>query len=153
MWGAHMVFSRRNPSSVERSIKRVLVIEDEPLVAFDNEYALEQAGFDVVATVDRADAALPFLADGRADAVVLDYNLAAGQNGLIVAQEAIKRGIPVLFVSGDLPETAHAYATAWLAKPYTATSLVAALRCLDAIGAGRAPGDCPAELRLFAQTA
>src|SRR3546814_20882531 len=34
------------------AIRSVLVVEDEPLVAFDNEHVLEMAGYRVAATVD-----------------------------------------------------------------------------------------------------
>lgn len=42
-----MLFGRR-----ERRINRIMVVEDEPLVAFDNESMLQDAGYVVVATVD-----------------------------------------------------------------------------------------------------
>ena len=42
-----MLFGKR-----ERHIRRILVVEDEPLVAFDNEYQLSDMGFEVVGTVD-----------------------------------------------------------------------------------------------------
>jgi len=48
-----MLFAKR-----ERSIRRILIVEDEPLVAFDNEYMLQDNDYEVVATVDSfADAA------------------------------------------------------------------------------------------------
>ena len=48
-----MLFGKR-----ERLIRRILIVEDEPLVAFDNEHTLTDAGYEVVATVDSyADAA------------------------------------------------------------------------------------------------
>ena len=42
-----MLFGKR-----ERRIRRILIVEDEPLVAFDNEYMLKDAGYEIVATVD-----------------------------------------------------------------------------------------------------
>ena len=48
-----MLFAKR-----ERRIRRILIVEDEALVAFDNEHGLTEAGYEVVATVDcLADAA------------------------------------------------------------------------------------------------
>ena len=43
----YMLFGKR-----ERRIRRILIVEDEPLVAFDNEYMLRDAGYEIVATVD-----------------------------------------------------------------------------------------------------
>ncbi len=42
-----------NGREPQLSKTRVLIVEDEPLIAFDNEHALIQAGYIVVATVDR----------------------------------------------------------------------------------------------------
>ena len=38
-----MLFGKRN-----RIVKRILIVEDEPLTAFDNETMLEEAGYEVV---------------------------------------------------------------------------------------------------------
>ena len=43
-----MIFGRKR-----RVITRLLVVEDEPLVAFDTEHLLTEEGYEVVATVDR----------------------------------------------------------------------------------------------------
>ena len=40
-----MLFGKRN-----RVVKRILIVEDEPLTAFDNETMLTDAGYEVVAT-------------------------------------------------------------------------------------------------------
>ena len=72
----------------KRRIVNLLLVEDEPLVAFDNEHALTDAGFTVVATVDRVATALAALKDGLAiDLVVADVQLADG-SGLDVARAA-----------------------------------------------------------------
>ncbi len=42
-----MLFGKR-----KRIVKRILIVEDEPLVAFDNETMVADAGYQVVATVD-----------------------------------------------------------------------------------------------------
>src|SRR4051812_33427823 len=42
-----MLFGKR-----ERAIRRIVIVEDEPLVAFDNEHLLRESGYEVVATVD-----------------------------------------------------------------------------------------------------
>ena len=52
-----MLFGRQS-----RHVKRILIVEDEPLVAFDNETMVAAAGYTVVATVDRVGEALEVLA-------------------------------------------------------------------------------------------
>ena len=51
-----MLFGKR-----KQIVKRILIVEDEPLTAFDNENFLGDAGYEVVATVDDLDEALAVL--------------------------------------------------------------------------------------------
>lgn len=140
-----MFFGRK-----KRHIARLLVVEDEPLVAFDNEYALSDAGFVVVATVARADAAIAALKDG-VDLVVSDVQLDEG-SGLDVARAAQSAGIPVLFVSGTCPVEAQALAAGCLAKPYAPRDLVAAIHAIDATLTGEKVKRLPSGFTLFETT-
>ena len=54
--GVEMLFGKR-----KRIVKRILIVEDEPLTAFDNENMLGDAGYEIVATVDDFDEALSVL--------------------------------------------------------------------------------------------
>jgi DNA-binding response OmpR family regulator len=112
-------------------ITRLLIVEDEPLVAFDNEHELQSAGYAIVATVDSGEAAVPHLADASIDAVVLDMKLAGSMSGREVARLARDRGIAVLLVTGNCPDDAGQWANAWLAKPYRSGALVEALRAVE----------------------
>ena len=51
-----MLFGKR-----KQVVKRILIVEDEPLTAFDNENMLGDAGYEIVATVDDLDEALDVL--------------------------------------------------------------------------------------------
>ena len=139
-----MLFGRK-----QRRITRLLVVEDEPLVAFDTEHLLDDDGFDVVATVDRVADAVALIADGADIHLVLaDVNLADG-SGVEVARSANAHGIPVLFVTGDCPVDAQELATGCLAKPYAQKDLLAAIAAVDAALAGARPRRLPAGFRLF----
>ncbi len=140
-----MLFGKRAPG-----LKRILVVEDEPLVAFDNEHLLSDAGYTVVATVDRvADAVRVILADGL-DLVLADVNLPGDGDGIDVARAAKTKGIPLLFVTGTRPINAEALAIGCLAKPYSQRDLLAAIEAVDATLGGRKPKRVPAGLSLFA---
>lgn len=132
-----------------RAIQRILIVEDEPLVAFDNEHQLGLAGYEVVATIDRGEDALRYLTPASIDAVVLDVGLAGEINGIAVAIAAAGEGIPVLFVTGQCPGEAKPYAHACLSKPYSPAALVAALAAVDALVQGREPDAVPPGLALF----
>ncbi|WP_374524834.1 response regulator [Sphingopyxis sp.] len=112
-------------------IKRLLIIEDDPLVAFDNERTLKHGGYDVVATVDSGEAAVPVIAAGEIDAIVLDLGLAGHMSGREVARLAHDRGIAVLLVTAQCPADAEDLAVACLGKPHSASQLVSALKAVE----------------------
>lgn len=132
-----------------RAIRSVLVVEDEPLVAFDNEHGLEQAGYRVVATVDDYDHAISVMEEEAVDLVIADIALHGDKNGIDVAHYAHGRGLPVLFVTGACPVDAHEIAVGCLAKPYLPRDLVAAIKVVEAALQGREPPRFPAGLQLF----
>ncbi len=130
----------------------ILIVEDEPLVAFDNEHALAHAGYRVVDTVDRYDHAVEAMAQGRIDLVISDIRLPGGQDGVAVARHAASLGIPVLFATGACPEHAEEFAIGWLAKPFAARDLVRAIAVVDAVLAGTIPRLVPGAMTLFLAT-
>lgn len=139
-----MLFGKR-----ERRISRIMIVEDEPLVAFDNEYMLKDAGYEIVATVDNyAEAALVIEAEAL-DLVLTDISLAGDGDGTDVARAAAARGIAVLFVTGNCTAEAQALAVGCLAKPYGEKTLLAALEALDDHLQGRDPGRLPDQLTLY----
>jgi DNA-binding response OmpR family regulator len=139
-----MFFSRR-----ERRIGRILIVEDEPLVAFDNEYMLKDAGYEVVATVDSYADAAEVIGREEIDLVLTDISLAGEGDGLDVARAAAKREIPVLFVTGNCTAEAKALAVGCLAKPYSERVLLATLDAVDRHLQGRKPRRVPEELTLY----
>ena len=121
------MFGRR-----ERTLRRVLIVEDEPLVAFDNEHLLRDAGFAVVGTVDNVADALGRIGEGGIDLVLSDVSLAGTGSGTDVARAAHGHGIVVLLVTGDCPPEAEAFAVGCLAKPYTQRGLLLAIEAIEA---------------------
>ncbi|HEX8302415.1 response regulator [Sphingomonas sp.] len=137
----------------KRLIERLLIVEDEPLVAFDNEHFLSTEGFEIVGTVDSVAGALRVLDEGEEiDLLLADVNLADG-SGIEVAQRAYERGIPVLFVTGNCPSEAMALAAGCLSKPYPQRNLLAAITAIEAVIEGKKPKKLPGGFRLFSQAA
>ena len=141
-----MLFGKR-----ERLIRRILVVEDEPLVAFDNEIMLKDADYEVVATVDTFADAAEAIGLHEIDLVLTDLSLSGEGDGSDVARAAGERGIPVLFVTGDCPEEAKCLALGCLAKPYSARVLLNALKLIDEHLRGEEVGNLPDELVLYAR--
>jgi len=141
-----MLFGKR-----ERAIKRIIVVEDEPLVAFDNEHQLSDAGYEVVATVDNLDDALAAMEEGDVDLVLSDIALRGEGDGVDLARAAAARDIPVLFVTGNCPVEARELAIGCLAKPYSDKVLKSALDAIDDKLQGRAVKKLPAGLSLYGE--
>ena len=139
-----MLFGKR-----ERLIRRILVVEDEPLVAFDNEYSLKDAGYEVVATVDSLAAARAVIEIEPLDLVLTDIRLNGDGDGTGVARIARTRKVPVLFVTAHRLEEAKGLGVGCLAKPYSEKVLKGALAALDRHLQGRRPRKLPPQLTLY----
>lgn len=104
--------------------RRILVVEDEALVAMLVEDALMDAGFAVIGPARTVAQALELLKADPPDAAVLDLNL-AGENSLAVAEALAARGIPFLVATGygaaGLPP--HLKHVPVLPKPYDPADL------------------------------
>ena len=139
-----MLFGKR-----ERTLKRILIVEDEPLVAFDNEHFLRDAGYEIVATVDSVPDAISAI-DGDVHLVLADVNLSDGGRGQDVAHAAKKKGVPLIFVTGSCPDGLRGSAVGLLAKPYSQRDLLAAIEGVDAKLSGRPVKKLPRSFTLFA---
>lgn len=123
--------------------RRVLVVEDEFLVAMGLEMVLADAGYAVSGPFGRIDQAMDAASNEALDAALLDVNV-RGEEVYPVAEVLRRRGIPLAFLTGYgresiSPDWAHAPV---LAKPFKAPELLAAVRalippCQD--GAGQNP--------------
>lgn len=130
-------------------MRRLLLVEDEPLVAFATEHFLHDQGFDVVATVDRYPDAIAAIERGGIDLVLADVSLSGEGSGIDVARAAAAHGLPVLFVTGACPIEARELAAGCLAKPYVQRDLLAAIDAVGEQAAGRTPRRVPRGLSLF----
>ena len=127
-----MLFGKR-----KRIVKRILIVEDEPLTAFDNETMLTDLGYEVVATVDDFDRAIALLDPGNLDLVLSDLRLSGPRTGLDLARAARNKGVPVLLSTGySLPDEAKVLVLGWLRKPYTERHLKSALDAVDRLLGG-----------------
>jgi CheY-like chemotaxis protein len=87
--------------------RRVLVVEDEALVAMELADVLERQGCRVIGPAASVAQALALLAERRLDAALLDLNL-NGEPGLPVAVALSERGVPFVVVSGYSEDQASA---------------------------------------------
>ncbi len=121
-----MLFGKR-----KQVVKRILIVEDEPLTAFDNENILGDAGYEIVATVDDLDEALDVLDREEVHLVLSDLRLKKQQTGVALAKAAKERGVPTLFATGHSYPGAANIAVGCLLKPYSERQLCKAIECVD----------------------
>ena len=121
-----MLFGKR-----KQVVKRILIVEDEPLTAFDNENILGDAGYEIVATTDQFDHALEIIEREPVDLILSDIRLRSHKNGIELARAAKERGIPTMFATGHAYPAAAEIAIGCLHKPYSERQLVKAIECVD----------------------
>ena len=119
---------------------RVLVVEDEVIVAMMIEDMLADLGFEVVGPALDLQRALPLAQGAAIDLALLDVNLGRGCQSFPVADILRERGVPFLFATGyGTAGLSEAYAGCLtLRKPFEAHRLGEALdRTLLEGGGGR----------------
>ena len=84
---------------MEPSGKRLLVLEDEFMIATRIADILEEAGYEVIGPVLNAAEATHAITVDRVDGALLDLNL-RGDTSLAMAEAIAMRGVPILFVTG-----------------------------------------------------
>jgi CheY-like chemotaxis protein len=119
---------------------RVLILEDEAILAMLLARVLTNMGHSVSATVGSVAGALAAVERSRPDLMIVDARLRDG-SGISAVREIIRTGfVPHIFVSGDNCQ-AHTLGpgSAALEKPYRDTELAQAIQSvLGAVSAGTA---------------
>ncbi|MGI2034139.1 response regulator [Rhizobium panacihumi] len=114
---------------------RVLIVEDEMLLAMDLEDMLLDAGYEVVGQASHMQQAITLAEQnvGAIDVAIMDINLARGTNGVETAAALRERwNIPSLFVSGNLDERTREAALplgplGFVGKPYSEREVLTSL--------------------------
>jgi CheY-like chemotaxis protein len=112
-----------------RSGLRVLVVEDEFLVAEHISFTLENLGYEVVGPVPTVDAAIALIGSEAPDCALLDANL-GGKSSAPIAAELVARSIPFVVVTGYghfKLATAALEAAPRISKPFSTDDLAAKL--------------------------
>lgn len=119
------------PSADDRSIvhgRRILIIEDEPLVSMEMEAQLAVIGCSVVGRAGTVEAAKALIATTECDGVLLDANL-AGEPVDEIAALLTRRNIPFAFATGygsqALPKSAQHVPV--LTKPFESEQIATVL--------------------------
>ncbi len=127
---------------------RVLVVEDEPLVALAIEEELRAAGYDVLGPVASAERAIPMIAEPGCAAALVDANLDGRPVDDIVAA-LTEHGVPFAFATGYGREALPApfQDAPLLTKPFSHSQLLAVVGQLLATDGTPADPVPPAQRR------
>jgi DNA-binding response OmpR family regulator len=130
---------------------RILIVEDEALLALALEASLREAGHVVIGAAATETAAIALVDAARPDLALVDIRLRNGDSGTAVARRLHRRGIPALFISAQTDEARanRDSALGCLGKPYSARTMLASIEVAKAVIAGRAPTALPPGLELF----
>jgi two-component system, response regulator PdtaR len=110
---------------------RILVVEDDFLIAMQTEIALAAAGFEVVGPATTAEEAVALAGEAQPALAVMDIRLASTRDGIDAARQ-LYQDFAIRCIFATAHDDAHTRGRAepyaplgWLPKPYTMASLVA----------------------------
>ena len=84
--------------------ERILIVEDEFIVAHDLEMIVSRAGYTIAGTADSVKNALTILAAQEVDLVLLDIFLKGKQTGIDLARILMTKQIPFIYISANSNE-------------------------------------------------
>jgi DNA-binding response OmpR family regulator len=130
---------------------RILIVEDEALLAMALSVSLQEAGHVVIGAAATAPSAITLADMATPDLALVDIRLRDGDSGTDVARRLHRRGIPSLFISGqtDKARANRDSALGCLGKPCSPATVLASIEVAKAIIAGDAPAALPRGLELF----
>lgn len=130
--------------------QRVLIVEDEALIALDLTFCLEALGHEVIGTAADSVEALAAAQDG-VDLALVDLNLRDGPTGPALGERlAREMGATVIYLTANPRQVSPAISgpVGILPKPYTEAALAKAVRFALSVREGRLAAP-PDELRLL----
>jgi DNA-binding response OmpR family regulator len=81
---------------------RILIIEDEAIVAMELRFVLEDLGYQVVGTAAEARTAREMVRDAEVDLALVDIHLSDGATGIDLGRElGQEKGVTVLFMTAN----------------------------------------------------
>ena len=131
--GSDLPIAARNAIKKAAGGNRILIVEDEILVAIDMRSLLESHGFIVVGIAVSAEQAVNVAAQERPNLILMDIRLEGPRDGIEAASEIRTRfDIPSLFLTANADARTRARASAarpigFMAKPINEEGLLRAL--------------------------
>jgi len=131
---------------------RILIVEDELLVAMEIQNVLEDLGHTVIGIAADSRKAREAADGGAVDIALVDLNLRDGMTGTTIGADLVRRGATVLFMTANPSQLGAGIsgAVGVLPKPVEHDEVKQASQYLEALRAGHLPPPPPSRLRAFA---
>ena len=113
--------------------KKILIVEDEPLIAQDIKRCCQRIGYQVIGIAGRSEQALDLLYSQRPDAVVLDISITGAMDGIQLAELINEKyQLPFIFLTshadrGTLDRAKNTFPYGYILKPFDENDLMTAL--------------------------
>lgn len=110
---------------------RILIVEDDAIIAMDMEQILTHKGYNVVGRVDKGEKALSIVKEKKPEIVLMDINIKGNTDGIAVAKKLLDElQLKVIYITAysDINMKERAFETepiGYLVKPLRESELVA----------------------------
>ncbi len=129
---------------------KILIVEDEFMVAMTLKILLKRQGHDVVAIADDVVSAVNEAERTNPQIALVDIHLAKGGSGLEAASELSKTGAICIFLTGNPPDGPRPdIALGCLPKPFSDKTLAATVKIAEAVIEGLPLPPLPIGLQLY----
>ena len=124
--------------------ERVLIVEDEMLIAIEVEAALQGAGYEVCGVATSEKDAVEIARSVRPELAVVDVRLSPGDGRHVARELADRFNTTILMATSENPAHLNGIgASAVIPKPYDADLVPAALAAAETLASGGDPGKLP----------
>ncbi|GGA91661.1 LytR/AlgR family response regulator transcription factor [Puia dinghuensis] len=108
---------------------KILIVEDEPIIALDLSTGLEHYGYAITGIAEDAPSAVQLFTEKEVDIVLMDIHLKGEKDGVVTALQLLKiKAVPVIYLTAFTDATTvqrvkETHPAAFLSKPYTVTNV------------------------------
>src|SRR5579863_644648 len=108
---------------------KILIVEDEPIVALDLSTGMQQFGYAIAGIAEDAASAIRLFTDNAVDIVLMDIHLKGEIDGVATALQLLKiKAVPVIYLTAftdtaTIQRVKETHPAAFLSKPYTVTNV------------------------------
>ncbi len=107
---------------------KILLVEDDPSYAIELEMIVDELGYEVLATVDNAEAVFEILKTEKPDLILMDIQIKGEMTGIEIAKQIESENINIIFITSfdDKEKFAEANSTkhfGYIVKPFNHLTL------------------------------